>query len=39
MQMLSKMYEMIEAPTRVASPLEIKSGQAKRRERRAKAKK
>ena len=33
--MLSKVYEMIEAP-RVVSPLEIKCGRTKRRERRAK---
>ncbi len=36
MKMLSKVYEMIEAPTRVVSPLEFKCGQTKRRERRAK---
>ena len=35
MQMYSKIYDMIEAP-RVVSPLEIKCGQTKRRERRAK---
>jgi uncharacterized membrane protein (UPF0127 family) len=37
MKMHGKVYEMmIEVATRVASPLEIKCGQQKRRERRAK---